>query len=605
MEEPREQMLFQQAKELMKVYTIPDSAADGGSAGFVLLSNLDTRKYVQGESELRPILQRISAQVGYEREWRLIIFYMQDADLFDQDHNMRLVEFLAHVMYYRSWNLDRLDESCYLTCEKPENIWLVSLKNESSGAPISLDFSPRPDETRYYIYPPNCRFLQYTLNYQRENYFRRALLELHCGVRSLARDTPPPDLLRGNNIYSLKVELDERTLCDSVEQYDRWLQRVERTLQQQERQLSLNTLSKESVPIIDPIDESEPTLRDKDVYEKKLGGTLEALKELEAQADNILDRDSQLGRRRLQDGIERLQMWEAKQGHQMMSASAEKLCRKEMEDLEQQMLQPEIKYASTFLAKVGDWIFNLRGTFRSIWEKTATGERGGIDLEREYWYVTKIEAIMREDRVKKICQVMRAMTLVFLFVLAAIARAGMTPDWKKMFTFLCVSFVSIGLTYLSFEFCYKIRRKKVFRTLVDIQRKRILQNRKYFNKMGKYLRLSWALNYNDLQKGEMEDKRAVLQERKRELDYYKSVCAQLKICCVGMQGSGRKLETKGSIQRMLTENSCSELFGIQGRLPELTLNGNRLTGAFPFIKAIYFERVPANERNGGPAAGSI
>lgn len=598
----REQILFQQAKELLKVFTIPESVTDYVSARFALLNDLDIRKYVKDALKLNQILRQISARVGYEKEWRLIIFIMRDMDLFGSGRDTHLVKLLSHVMHYTDpmARTQPLEESCYLTCEKPENIWLVTLRNQSDSdaKPVCFCFSQRPDETRYSLYPPNCRFLQYSLDYQQENYFSRALLELHCGIQSLARNSLPSDLLQGNSVYSLKVELDETALCDSVEQYDRWLQRVAWAIQQQDWHLLIDTLSPASAPIIDSISESMSTVQDADLVEKD---SEDALKELKAKVDDILEKDGLLERRLLQNGIERLQLWESEQGHQAMSANAEKQCRKDMENQEQRMLQPETEDTKKnlsiipIISKMCDYIFNFRGALQLIPKKAETEEQSILELEQEYRYAAEIEQTMGKKRLKKMVQVMRTMTLLVLFVLAAMARTGAAPDWKKIIIFLGISFSGVVVTYFSFEVCYIFRRKRLFRGIMDAQNERIRQSRMYFNKMRKYLRLSWVLNYHNQQKSEVEDKRAVLQQRKRELEQFKNVCAQLKICCIGMQGSGKSLEVGGSIQRMLAENSTAELFGMRGDLPEFTLNGNRFTGAFPFIKAIYLKKVIARQ----------
>ena len=180
-----EQELSQRAKELWKLYCIP---ADD-PASFMLADQIDADIFrdLDQSAERKQVLRRISHEIGHTEEWRLLIFLMLDVDVI-ADH-FGLVQFLSALMDYDSPARDKTwpPEGNFLTCPQPESIWLITLDNESAHQLPSFLSSGRPDETCYSAYPPNCRFLRFTMDFHLQNSFSTRMLELHCGIRSLAR----------------------------------------------------------------------------------------------------------------------------------------------------------------------------------------------------------------------------------------------------------------------------------------------------------------------------------------------------------------------------------------------------------------------------------
>ena len=256
--DPAEQELTQQIKELLKVYCIPNET----QMEFILLENLDTKCYKPDKENVRSkMLQQISGQVGNETEWRLIIFQVESSSQ-PADIPNRLADFLAYVMSCETSGNRPLDRF-YLTCEKPENIWIITVQD--------LKQSEQPDPPRtnitdiscYSAYPPNCRFLLYPIDFRKKNNFNWQILGLHAGVQCLAQNILPADLLQGNCINRLVVKLDEAKFCDSVEQYEAWLQRVDRTLRQMEQSYPPDPPGMELPPYLERISNNVTEVKQK------------------------------------------------------------------------------------------------------------------------------------------------------------------------------------------------------------------------------------------------------------------------------------------------------------------------------------------------------
>ncbi len=588
----REQKLSQQAKELMRLYSIPDNAP----FQFVAMCDIDTREYASGGSqELQRILRQISSQVGYKDEWRLIVFFMKDIDLPHAGENYGISAFLSRVMCYES-RIDPVDpvtrEDC-LVCKCPEEIWIVTLENEVHENDIIFNSFEREDETCYSAYPPNCRFLRYCLEFRLENSYSRELLKLHCGIRSLARDIIPADSLCGNTVYRMEVDLDEELLCDIVEQYDAWLSQIERAILRRERNLPIGTLTVETAPGAGDYTEA----RKPDILHSlnsKSASPEAAFKQMRETAARILEEDGQCERRLLLEDIEALQQWEEKQGHQVLSSNEEKNLTHRIERLELEMLKPENVRKRFSLMRFGDYLLNLRGKFSECFQfegpESESAEASSDSAEHEFQYVLMVSSMMKERFLEKILHVAGVSFFCVLFVLCELNSAEISLSIRTIVGVIAVIGVLIVTVYLVYFLFYMIRSRILFRKIVTAKEKEVMRSRKYFNLIRKHLRLSWVLEYSKLQGGYSENAYAELRQKKDELKKYKSVCAQLKICCIGMQGSKLKREPQGNIDRMLDENSCVELFGLPGSLHQITLRGGHLTAAFPFVNSIHLLR---------------
>ena len=266
---------------------------------------------------------------------------MQDVDVL-VDH-FGLAEFLSVLMDYDSpvQNSTWPQEENFLTCPHPESIWLITLGNKPANPLPYFHSQYRSDETPYSIYPPNCRFLRFMLNFHLQNSFSTKMLELHCGIRSLARDILPAEVLRGNCVYYMEVDIDMLKFRETVLEYDQWLSHVEQAIQDTEVRMPSEWLLPGSAPKMSPISE----------YQADLGKLITAKHEtpetqllaLETLVNQKLETDRVEEERRFRDEVDRLRRWGERQPAATMTRIAEDEWRNEMRALEKKMLQPHIR----------------------------------------------------------------------------------------------------------------------------------------------------------------------------------------------------------------------------------------------------------------------
>lgn len=594
--DPREQELAQRAKELLKLYRIPD----GDGAEFVLLDRIDPAGLdAPGNlAKVEEILGRISLQVGCCREWRLLFFLMGDLDLLSGTGEAGLADLLAYMMHYEDPDQagKRALEQCYLTCERPEHIWLITLQNEPEDGLPHLVAAGRPDEQCYSMYPPNCRFLRFPLDFQRQSRFSRAMLELHCGVRSLARNILPAELLKGNRTYHLKVELDEGELSRETEQYGQWLDRVEQGLRQLEQRPGTGVLHLDSVPRLDSIFPQN----DQELIRRRLNiGRDEPenrLKRLEAEADKILQEDVQYEKDMVWDILQRLAQWESQQGPGVMSDYKEEQWRQEMEDREQEMLRPQVKkrglgeWLFQIVLRTGDYLFNFQGKFEDLFAPLSyEAEREQATFrteEREYRYAAGVARKMAVGWGKRLARPAASILSCFLLVMVALDQTGAGNMGGLILADVLLSLPVIVVVYVAYFLCYSAREGRAFRALKKRQRERVLNSRRYFNHMIAYLRSSRVLDCHRRRAKAAAAKRTLLLRQKEELAYYRGIYGQLKICCIGIPSTGETAQRQGDILKMLRNSQSGQLFCMPGQLPQLEVNGNWITGGFSFVKSI-------------------
>ena len=603
-----EQELSQRAKELWKLYSIPgDDPADFRLADpingdiFCLKEQSDEQAKRQAE-ERKQALKQISLEIGCETEWRLLIFLMKDVNLLDKENHFGLVNFLAHLMNYDSpartsrWKL----EDCFLTCPQPESIWLITLSNELAHLSPGIPSSVRPDEGCYGDYPPNCRFLRFELDYCLQNSFSTKMLELHCGVRSLARDLLPAETLKGNYVYQMEVELDTAVFHDTVVEYDQWLAHVERAILQEETSPASNWLRPESAPTASNMPAYQGKLKKGWTPDHKKPQTVLDL--LENEVDRTLEQDSEEERVRLQNAAEQLKRWAEQQSCGVMAASSEKEWRREMTDTEQEILPSHVrqdrrwKRLGQFCLQAGDVLFNLNGTLGELHpfasQPTENIRVAWEALKLRYLDSARVLKEMKNDCLWKVVRASITTLSGCLLVFYVLDLLEEPTDLWRMVLVLIASLLFTCAVYGIYMGYYYFRRGRAYGDIIKRQEDRIVDSREYFNKMVLYFRYSQILAVNERIKQEMEKNRSRLLRQKRELKYFQTICNQLKLCCAGQQRSGQTTAARaGSISGMLRNDLHLQLFRMSGSLPELALNGSHITAAFPFIKAIQLVRL--------------
>lgn len=607
---------MQRSKEFLKLYSIPEA----GAAEFVLLDHINTGNACptatpeQKLEQMQEIVGRISIQVGPQREWRLLVFLMRDIDLVDCANDSRLMDLLAYIMHYEDPDkaCNRELEKCYLTCEKPENIWLITLQNNPEDTPPCLAETSRPDERGYSAYPSNCRFLRFPLNFYQQGRFGWNMLELHCGVRSLARDILPAELLRGNCTYSLEVELDESELCDETERYGQWLDQIAQGIQQLEQRAYVGILNPDTAPTLNSI-----PLQEHQVHKSLDIGRDEPenrLKRLEAAADKLLQNDIQEEKRLLWGAIQQLAQWESAQGQCVMTEHRVKQWRERMDDTEQEMLRPQVRKKrlperifQSFL-RIGDCIINFQvdiGGLSSSLEQETEREFVTRQVQKqEYRYAAGMVGKMSTEWARKLARAFISMLSCCLFTMVAVDQAAIGNGGVLILATLILSLISIVAVYVGYTIYYLGRMKWTFQAIQRREKERVLNSRKYFKNIITYFKLNRVLGYHEQQMESIVGKRALLLREKRALAYYRGIYGQLKICCTGMQPRQTKSQRQGNLLRMLKNDSHCELFGMSDKLPVLMVNGNSVTAAFSFVRSIRLVRIAPRLTQREDAPGS-
>lgn len=589
-----EQELSQRAKELWKLYCIPaDDPAD-----FILAGQIDAEIFCEQNraAERSQVLKRISFEIGHTEEWRLIVFLMRDVDVLS--NSFGLVEFLSALMDYDSSARNWPQEKNFLTCPQPENIWLITLGNKPAHPPPSFPPSYRPDETRYSIYPPNCRFLRFMLDFHLQNNFRTKMLELHCGIRSLARDVLPAEVLRGNCIYQMEVDLDTVKFHETVLEYDQWLGNVEQAIRDTEVRTPSEWLLPESAPTMNPISEYQTDL-EKQIVPRHEMPEMQLLS-LEALVDQELESDSIEEGRRLRDEVDQLKRWSERQHWATMSKGVEAAWRKEMNALEKKMLQPHVKKdelesGQNFLGVIGTFLFHFKGKLTEIHpfaaKRPVANNSAWQELKKEYIDYSQTVTEMKTDYLRKIVRASIPTLSGYLLFFYVMNTLKIPIDMRNLLLLFLATLAFTALIYFLNICYYSSCRNRAYRAIAKRQTARIVNSRAYFNNMGEYFRHNWVLTFHERMKQKMDAKKILLLRQKKELENFQAVCGLMKLCCVGRQEIGQAVGRSGSIVGMLESDQRLELFQMTGSRPLLTLHGNHVTAAFPFIKSIRLTRL--------------
>lgn len=457
------------------------------------------------------------------------------------------------------WNL----EDYFLTCPQPESVWLVTLGNESTHSPPSVPPSVRPDESCYGDYPPNCRFLRFELDYCFQNSFSTKMLELHCGVRSLARDILPAEMLRGNCVYQMEVELDAAAFHDTVAEYDQWLGHVEQAILQEEMRRESNWLRPESAPAASNMPAYQNKLKKGWTLDHKKPQTV--LDQLEDEVDNTLEQDSEEERVRLQNTAGQLKRWAEQQSCGMMAASSEKEWKRKMANTEQEMLSLHIrqdklwKRIGQLILQAGDVLFNLNGTLGDLHpfaSQPAENVRVAWEaMKLRYLDSSRILKDMKNDCLRKVSRASITTLSGCLLVFYVLDQLRAPVALWKMALVLIVSLLFTCAVYGIYMGYYYFRRSCAYGDIVKREEARISDSREYYNNMVLYFCYSRILAVNEQMKQEAEKKRSRLLRQKKELKYFQTICDQLGLCCAGQHGNSQTAAARaGSISGMLQNN---------------------------------------------------
>lgn len=575
---PVEQELTQQIKELMKVYCIPCEP----QTEFILLENLDTKRYKTDEEDQRSrILQQISGQVGSRTGWRLIIFQVEGTG-----DSARLADFLAYVMSHETSGGRPLNRF-YLTCEKPENIWIITVRDLDRRVEPDLPQTGITDISCYSVYPPNCRFLVYPIDFRKKNNFDWQVLGLHAGVRCLAQNILPADLLRGNCVNRLEVKLDEAGFCDCIDQYEAWLERVDHTLRHMEQRYPPDPPGTEPPPfperLPDNVTEVKRRLRFKEADPAR------RLKRLKEETDNFLDQGGQESRRLLLVNLERLQEWESSMRSGGLTEREEAQYRELMEQTELEMLEAAVIRESKF-ERLRRWCGSFANAILFFsGQKKSSGmdntKTGWEAAEDEYLYANEMLGLIFKNKRTTLFHGAISMLYCILFTATTLSELGMDVKVVLLGS-IALATLLLGVIFGGSQLAFWVRQKIAYITLQKQEMERIASSRKYFNIMLDHLRLNRILHNNEQHKSDMEQGLAVLKERRKELALYQAVCARLMICRIGMSGSEKKAVRRGNIWRMLESGSRQDLYGLDGQAVHLAVNGSPVRTSFSFVESI-------------------
>lgn len=579
-----QQALEQKSWELRKLYNLPEV----GTEGEIPVFSVFEEKLLVGSQEEVWIetIKNISIQIGNNKEWRLLLFLASEREPFGSEYHW-LQMFLAQMMYYD--NNQEINELSGLTCELPEQIWIITLRDTSIDniTPVGLqhyDSTVHEDEQIYAAYPPNCRFLCYGLDYRKENYFDREMLKMHCAIRCLARPLLPADLLKGNQKYLLGAEWDEGKFCIEIKEYEDWLQRVKRKIvnirqNTAEARIDESIIMKPSVPITESkfikVDGQTPV-------------------EMKRKTESLIENANIEQRRVFERYREALDECLKKQEGYILLKTKESSLREDMYEKEKNMYKKTTRTPT-------NWNFSyiiMRSIFRIknwlVFKDKNSREERRLDLEKEINYYGNQIQVMKRQAISRILETLVYINLCFLITCLAGFDLGENSKVSIFGIFVGMFLTSVCgiIVFLAFLRGYQFWHKRLCKVFSAIQREKIISNKNYFRHMLDYFRLKRILNFHAEQKKKKSMQEKMYEQWEQEWEKYHEICSQFQISFGIMEHMAENLETeRGNIWEMLLKKQYKELYSLHGRPAEIIVNGSSIVVPFVFIKEIRLAKI--------------
>lgn len=579
-----QQALEQKSWELRKLYHLPESGKEGEVPDFyVFEEKLPVGRHE--EEAWEETIKNISIQIGNNKEWRLLLFLASEKDPLGSEYDY-LKMFLAQIMYYDNGNMNG---GSGLTCELPEQIWMITLKDTSmeDDASMGLQYYDRAvygDERGYAGYPPNCRFLCYGIDYRKENYFGREMLKMHCALRCLARPLLSADLLKGNQRYLFGAEWDEEKLCSEIGRYERWLQQVKRKIANI-RQSTVGA-GMDDYAVIKP-----PVLATR-LKITKIDGKKPI--EIRRETESLIEDANIEQRRVLERYREELDENLKKQEGRILLKSRESRLKEDMQEKEKSMYERTDKTSvnRNFGYMMMKIIFRVKNYF-VFKDKKSRSERK-LEIEKEISYYDKQMRGMKRRAVPRILEALVYINLCFLITWLAGVDIGEDSNVSisGILIGMALTSICVVIVFALFLAGYYFWHRNLCHVFYIIQKEKIISNENYFRNMLDYFRLRRILNFHMKQKKKKSMQEKMYDQWEQEWEKYDEICSQFKISFGKMRhiavqpGTGR-----GNIRKMLLKGQYKELYSLYGNPVEITINGDRVVVPFAFIKEIRLVKI--------------
>lgn len=565
--------LFREAKELLQIYDLPEEESG------VEPVPVNIRLNIREASEL---IHCLNQQVGRCPEWRLLIYCASNLDpLCTELNNLQTV--LCEMMYYEpdhQWGTPPNPVQHGLTCTLPQQIWIITLRDlsefyEPAWNDTVADF--RRDESKYKVYPPNCRFIRYGIDYRLESDFSSAILKLHWGIRCLARTLLPCNILKSGRIYSMSTNLNEAQYRVTMQSYERWLDKISNHL------MSMETL------------ENEKYMIEQDIYHSKLsqygrtypikGKTIQEIKqcaEKQLEADHDAERQKFVYEQRaIMNSLPDFEGYPLSETGQKVAV----LKRNETELSAFKMQRKKLSKWMSFLIRLRHLSILGFTKYKMVWNNQ-------INSHYEMDHNQKMQQEMQKHPwarrlytwiVFGLCNIS---ALFASFALAQDDTGAAIGFWQVIFN-AAIQLLVVTLVYKVVSCFYNHRCTCLFRHFKASEKVRISRSRAYIKDVANYLRLQRILTYSEQQKEQKSRQKEKVLKWRKTWKHYHEICERsLQIC--GREGTEQLsgTEKSGNIKMLLEEEQVVDLYGLPVQPYTISVSNNKLTVPFSFIQGI-------------------
>lgn len=576
-----QQRLAQKSWELRKIYDLPEPETNEEVPKFIVQKEKFPMEY-KNQEIWKKIIDDISLYIGNDTEWRFLLFIASEKKPLEKEYDY-IKQFLAQMMYYNM--NDNEEVSAGLTCELPEQIWLITLKDTNCDDSILYyNDMEREDENIYAVYPPNCRFLCYELDYRKENYFDSEMLKMHCSIRCLARSILPADMIKGNQMYCLKTEWDEKQLYIEINQYEVWLKQIEKRITTIKKNITENRLEDFEIPKWDENDRIQKRENNK-LNEKRP-------KEIVEKVENMLESANINARVEFDRYKEQLKQYLEKQKGHILSKSRRFSLKENMYKEEQAMYQ---KYKGFPFKNL---LYNIINQFLQIKHFFIFGTQSNKkeqkqNFEQEIEYLYNLNQKMSQEFWSSIFKAfIQIISCFFMFYLAAdnmeIINLYTIPSviWG---TGICA--VICIVVYLILRLVYSGWHKCLCQIFYHMQKRKLKVNKKYFLHLMNYFRLRYILNFSKEQQKQKSLEEEMYNEWLQEWKKYNEICNQFKISFGKRKDEPMEILRYGNIHKMLVYKQNRKLYSLSTKMSVLNINGSNIHIPFAFMKKIKLEKI--------------
>lgn len=559
--------------DLKQLYLIPraENEQNANVADFELLEYISEPQ----------LLDELDQKVANGLEWRLLVFCLYDVSPVDTKLD-ELQQILSHMMSYESNRpAGKLPKAttAQLHCELPQQIWVITLRDE-----LLNNFQPEAktaknriewaDELPYKVYPPNCRFFRYSIDYRQKTSFGIALFRMHCAIRTLAENKLLSDELKGNRAYKISAVLDTGRLCAELDAYWLWLEKVRNALRE------MRIFEESAIFAIGNVNEGY--IPD---YPNHFSLKRVEIKDRAIVTEREIERENREERKCLQASRK--------------SFSREIECQKgavlqESDRKDQQLLREELE--RSMIAKetiCKPRIFQTAVSLRRwlMLSDDVTRKKEDSDTEFEHFRKMKDTISMGSAVKLSLC------IIIFNFLFWGAMRPENMNE-AMPFVVKPLIIMAEGMTCIVGYFLIKGIYSNVCNSVDSYNRRlnegKVKNSRSYYKNVVSYLKATMILEHDEGM-GERGNQRVGwLRSKQQELDYYYEFCKKLReLGFQRIEGAQHTVEKKGNPGVLLRQGRSRALYALpgEGRILHLNGNGQLCKAPFSFVQEICLNRL--------------